>query len=456
MAKTFKPSPFENIIKKYTLCGLCDGKIINSSFLQCGCSVILCNYCNEKHSCKFHHQAVKFDNYQDNKSISFIHQLSALMTTNPSEKDKEKKTLLENSYAASLPDLDDLMVEETTNGEISFSQLFDDKCSRNEKPKNSISSIKRESISPRISYTLKRKQYLSDSEEEGSSNKNESILYKRLSDCGSSRKKKVIKKMKFSNKCRDTSILSTVGCDSDSGNSDRQPLDRKRSYRKGRHSVPAGMSFDVVNDVSSFPLNEVSSPVPELSQTVQKPNIPLDNNSNAENNSIYVQDFIKEENINNVESLVQKISNDKPCVNNNDEIIENSRSENNASELQMDDKELISPNLINNNKSLNQILELDEKPKINPHDLIKQKNCKKRGKEYKCHKHNTAKSDKHTKHKDDLALNCNLEHFDGFDQCDINASTLNYMLYKLTTPFNDNDETMFPIHYKGKKFIIHL
>lgn len=26
----------------------------------------------------------------------------------------------------------------------------------------------------------------------------------------------------------------------------------------------------------------------------------------------------------------------------------------------------------------------------------------------------------------------------------------------MTTPFNDNDETMFPIHYKGKKFIIHL
>ncbi|CAH1401748.1 unnamed protein product [Nezara viridula] len=469
MAKTFKSSPFENIVKKYTLCGICDGKIIHSSFLQCGCSVILCNYCNEKHSCKFHHQAVKFDSYQHNKSVNFIHELSALMTTNPSEKDKEKKSLPENSYSASLPDLDDLMVDETTNGEISFSQLFDDRCSRNDKPKNTISSIRRESISPRISYTLKRKQYLSDSEDEESFNKSETVLYKRLSDCSSSKKKKITKKMKYSNKSRDTSIFSPIGCDSDSGNSDKQPFERKRNNRKDRHSIPLGMSFGVDNDVSSLDPNEDSSPVSEWCQTFQESNAPLkdhtylENNSVLENNSSFIQDLVKEKNMNNVSSSVENmVCNDQICANNIGRTIENSRVEENIDELHtcslnLDSNEINTSNLVNDINSLNQIIKKsDEKQEINSNRSIKQRNSTKKNKESKCHKNKAAKSDKQIKHKDNGTLNCNLEDFDGFDQGDINASTLNYMLHKLTTPFNDDDEMMFPIHYKGKTFIIHL
>lgn len=276
--------------------------------------------------------------------------------------------------------------------------------------------------------------------------------------------------MKFSNKSRDTSMFSTIGCDSDSGNSDRQPLGAKRNNKKGRRSVPTGMSFGV-NDVSSLPLNEVSSPIPELCQTAQITNVPLEDNSHLENNhstknnSSYSQDFIKEENINNVDSSVKNvILSDKPCGNNIDGTIENNIVEKNVHafqtcSLKVDDKEITTSNLINNNKSLIKILKPEDvKPKINSDELMKQRNSSKHRKESKSHKHKTAKSksDEHLKHKDDLALNFNVKDFDGFDQCDINASTLNYMLYKLTTPFNDDDEMMFPIHYKGKTFVIHL
>ncbi|XP_014288871.2 uncharacterized protein [Halyomorpha halys] len=468
MAKTFKPSPFENIIKKYTLCSICDGKIINSPFLQCGCSVILCIYCNEKHSCKFHHQAVKFDSYEDNKSISFINQLSALMSTNPSEKDKEKKGLLESSCSTSLPDLDDLMVDETVNSELSFSQLFDDNCSRNEKPRNSISSIKRESISPRISYTLKRKLYLSDSEDDESFNKSESTLSKRLSDCSSVSKKKIAKKIKFSNKSRNSSIFSTIGSDSESVNSERQTPVRKSKNRKNRHSVPAGISLGV----SSSSQNRVSSPVPESCLTVQENILFLEdkthvkNNFDTENNSSCFHEFNEKKNIKNAASPVLNMLDDnissqfKLCANSIDRAFENNSLEENINGLKMcspcklDDNEITKSDLVNDINGINQVIKQEDlKPKVYSNSLKKHRSSIKNNKESKRHRN---KTDKEKKYRDNDTLNCNEKDFDGFEQYDINGSVLNYMLYNLTMPFNKSDEKMLPIHYKGKTFIIHL